>query len=268
VRAVALREPLDVQASSSRSSRIEDYWSAKWQTRGEMMVVNGRGAVSVLRRDTPHMSIYFFFDESGNLDFSPNGTPYYCFGVLSTHDPAPLTQALTALRYDMLAEGLELERFHAAEDRQTIRDRVFAAIIAVGEFDFDCVVIEKRKVNPELHRDGRFYPHFAGYLLRHVFERSLVPNERIVLITDRLPMKRTREVEKAFKFFIRDHLGDRPFSILHHSSNSHAALQVADYCMWAVHRKWTADDRRSYGLIRPFIRTELDLLRRGSEYFY
>jgi Protein of unknown function (DUF3800) len=180
-----------------------------------MMVVNGRGAVSVFRRGTPYMSIYFFFDESGNLDFSPNGTPYYCFGVLSTRDPAPLTQALTALRYDMLAEGLELERFHAAEDRQATRDRVFAAITAVGEFDFDCVVIEKRKANPALHRDGH-----------------------------------------------------RPFSILHHSSNSHAALQAADYCMWVVHRKWTANDRRSYDLIHPFIRTELDVLRRGSDYFY
>ena len=144
------------------------------------------------------MSIYFFFDESGNLDFSPNGTPYYCFGVLSTRDPAPLTQALTALRYDMLAVGLEVERFHAAEDRQATRDRVFAAITAVGAFDFDCVVIEKRKADPALYRDGRFYPHFAGYLLRHVFERSLVPNERITLITDRLPVKKTREgVRKA-----------------------------------------------------------------------
>ena len=215
------------------------------------------------------MSIYFFFDESGNLDFSPNGTPYYCFGALSTRDPAPLTEALTALRYEMLAEGLELERFHAAEDRQAIRNRVFAAIIAVGKFDFDCVVIEKRKVNPEFYRDGRFYSHFAAYLLRHMFQRSLVPNERIVLITDRLPVKRTREgVEKAFKFFIRDRLGDRPFSLLHHSSHSHAALQAADYCMWAVHRKWTANDRRSYDLISPFIRTETDVLRRGSEYFY
>ena len=129
---------------------------------------------SVGERTTLRMSTYHFFDESGNLDFSPNTTPYYFFGVLSTGDPTPLTRSLTALRYDMLAVGLEIERFHAAEDRQAVRDRVFAAATAVGEFNFDCVVIEKRKVGPTYQRDVDFYPKFARYLLQPVFERSLI----------------------------------------------------------------------------------------------
>ena len=215
------------------------------------------------------MSIYVFLDESGNLDFSCNGTHYYCFGALSTRDPRPLNQALTDLRYDMLDEGLELERFHAAEDRQAVRDRVFETLIRVGGFDFDAIIIEKRKASPVLHDDLRFYPQFSDYLLRYVFRRHPNPQERIVVATDRLPLKRTRKAaEKAIKGYIRQNLGERPFILLHHSSGVHPGLQAADYCMWAVYRKWQSGDLRSYALIEPFIRSEYDIFQHGNEYFY
>jgi hypothetical protein len=159
-------------------------------------------------------SLYLFFDESGDLNFSQAGSPFYHFGALTTTDPLPLTQALTSLRYELLRDGLELERFHATEDRQAVRDRVFAALAATGGFEFDAVVVEKRKTHPSLHDHVKFYPKFAGYLLQYVFNRYPDPTQRIVLVTDRLPIKRKREaVEKAFKSFIRAQVGNRPFSI-------------------------------------------------------
>lgn len=215
------------------------------------------------------MTVYLFFDESGNLDFSLNGTKFYCFGGLTTRDPVALTHTLTELRYQLTSEGTGLEAFHAAEDKQLIRNRVFDAIAKVGGFDFDAVIIEKRKANPVLHEVARFYPQFAGYLLKHVFRRYNDPAERIVVITDRLPVKRHREaVEKTFKQFIKQELGERPFSIVHHSTAAHACLQAADYCMWAVYKKWNLGDVRSYDLVRRFVKSEFDIFRTGSEYFY
>ena len=43
-------------------------------------------------------------------------------------------------------------------------------------------------------------------------------------------------------------------------------LQVADYCAWALHRKWEREppDTRSYTQIRNKIATEYDLLGNGS----
>jgi hypothetical protein len=64
-------------------------------------------------------------------------------------------------------------------------------------------------------------------------------------------------VEKAFKTSIRQTLGGRPFSILHHDSSAHAALQAVDYCVWAVQRKLRNGDDRSYRLIAKWIRSEL-----------
>ena len=149
-----------------------------------------------------------------------------------------------------------------------VRNKVFRVIASVGLFDFDAVVIEKSKANPALYPPERFYPKFAGYLLRHVFRRY-PGDEQIVVVTDRLPMKRRREaVEKAFKAFLRTELRDRPFTIVHHHAAAHLCLQAADYCMWAVYKKWTTGDTRSYDLIRSFIKSEFDIFRLGTEYFY
>ena len=203
------------------------------------------------------MSSYYFFDESGNLDFSPNGSRYYLFGILSTRDPAPLDWALTQLRYEMLSEGLELECFHAAEDTQAVRSRVFATLCAVGGFELDVLVADKRAVHPELRDPFEFYARMGHVLLDAVLRRRADAEGAIVVVTDRLPLQRHRQAaEKAFKTAIRETLGERPFAIVHHSSAAHCALQAVDYCTWAVQRKWHRGDARSYALVRPWLRSE------------
>jgi hypothetical protein len=215
------------------------------------------------------MTVYLFFDESGNLDFSNNGTPHYIFGCLTTRDPASLLRPLADYRYELLGEGVEIEAFHATSDRQVVRNRVFDIIAGTAGLDFDCVIIEKRKVNPSLYDEARFYPQFANYLLRYVFRRYTDPNEWIVVITDRLPMKRKREaVEKAFKTYIKQNLGSRPFSIVHHSSAGHSCLQAADYCTWAIYKKWHDRELRPYNVIKPMIRSEFDILQSGTDRYY
>jgi len=223
-----------------------------------------------LLNDNWHMAIFIFFDESGNLDFSPTGTRYYFFGALTTRTPAKLVGPLNELRYDLIGSGLEIEYFHATEDKQAVRNEVFDRIVKVGSFEYDCIVIEKRKLNPILHIPQRFYPQFASYLLQYIFNRYQDdPAERIVVITDKIPVKRKRKaIEKAFMTYIRQNLQSRPFSILHHRSASHAGLQAADYCNWAIHKKWKDNERRPYNLIRQFIKSELDILQTGSEHFY
>lgn len=215
------------------------------------------------------MTVYLFFDESGDFNFSAHGSRYYFFGALTTRDPVPLSHPMNELRYRLYAGGLELEYFHAAEDRQAIRDQVFEILTRVGGFEYDVVAIEKRKVDPVLHDERRFYPRFANDLLRYVFDRYADPNQRIVVITDRLPVKKTKQaVEKAFKLYIANNLGARPYSILHHSSAAHPCLQAADYCTWAIQRRWRDGDSRSYDLIKTFVRTEIDIFSAATEVFY
>lgn len=215
------------------------------------------------------MAQFLFFDESGDFNFSPQGSHYYFFGALVTRDPARLNIALTRLRYQLLAEGLELERFHCSEDRQQVRNQVFAAIREFGDFHYHTLIIDKRRVNPAQYDPVRFYPEFARFLLDHIFYRQEPSDERVVIVTDTIPVKRrSQAVEKAFKTFLRGHFGDRPFTIVHQSSCSHPGLQAVDYCTWAMYRRWQNGDSRSFRLIEEFVRTEKNLLLGVTKRYY
>jgi hypothetical protein len=160
---------------------------------------------------------------------------------------------------------VDLEYFHATEDRQVVRNRVFSVIEKIGGFEFDSVIVDKHRTDPALREDVRFYPYFASFLLQRVFERYTDADERIVVITDRLPMKRRRSaVEKAFKSFMKQRLGAREYALVHHSSASHPCLQAADYCTWAIYKKWSASEVRPYEIIRRFLKSEVDVLGSGA----
>jgi len=47
-------------------------------------------------------------------------------------------------------------------------------------------------------------------------------------------------------------------------------LWAADYCAWAIQRRWESDgqDDRSYKLIKPKIKTEFNLWAAGQTHFY
>jgi hypothetical protein len=208
------------------------------------------------------VAVYLFFDESGNLDFSGNGSRWFCFGALTLRDPGPLTAAFTRLRYGFLEQGLELEHFHAAEDRQAVRNQVFGALAAVGGFEFDVLMAEKSLTPAELRDPFEFYAHLGYVLVDSVLDRYRDVDEPVVVITDSLPLQRkSKALAKAFRGAIKDSLGDRPFCIAHHNSATHAGLQAVDYCTWAVQRRLRGDGR-PFELIRPWIRSEWEAFRK------
>jgi hypothetical protein len=214
------------------------------------------------------MSLFLFFDEAGDLNFKDSGSSWYLFGVLTTPDPAEINHRLTDLRYDLISEGTELRRFHASEDMQAVRDRVYPVLQNCGDYEYHAVVLEKRKTHPSIREPLVFYPRFAEILLKFVFDRH-PGQERLCLITDELPVKQRKKAwVKAFKLFVGRHLGSRPYTISHHSSLAHPGLQAADYLNWALFRKWEREDTRSYDLIADRIGSEFEVFRRGVDYYY
>jgi hypothetical protein len=109
-----------------------------------------------------------------------------------------------------------------------------------------------------------------GYLVRFIVERERTDFTKLVVFTDRLPVRRKREaVEKAVKQTLSEMLPSGiPYQILHHESKSNFGLQIADYLTWAVYRKWRDSDVRSYDLIRQFIQNEFDIFRTGTRLYY
>ena len=213
---------------------------------------------------------YIFLDESGNLDFSPTGTRYFVLTSVSTERPFPFSGALDDFKYDCLESGLNLQAFHCAEDRQHVRDKVFDIIGAnLGSLRVDSLIVEKRKTRPALREETRFYPEMLGSLLKYVLPDVPQPSTAITVITDRLPLQRKRKsIEKTVKGTLAAMvpLSLASYRIFHHDSKSHYGLQVADYCSWAVFRKWESSDMRSYNLIWP-LRSEFEIFESETTYY-
>lgn len=216
--------------------------------------------------------LYIFLDEGGNLDFSPSGTKYFTLSTVTKCRPFLLDHQLLILKYNLLEEGLELERFHATEDRQVVRNRVFDEIgNCLSSLRIDSLIVEKRKTHPDVQKQERFYALMVGYLIRHVYERA--EGERynqVIVTTDSLPVKKKAQAfEKAIRTTLSKMLPQTAtYRVLHHDSKSSIALQVADYCNWAVYRKWTDGDVRSYDRIKEGIKSEFDIFRTGTTFYY
>jgi len=220
----------------------------------------------------PSATLYIYVDEAGNFDFSPNGSRFFCMSCLVTRRPFEWQPSLLELKYDCLEGGLDLEYFHASEDRQPTRDRFFSAVTAsLARFAVYSVLISKNHANPAIREPERLIPRMLGWLMKYALPRALTPDTRqVVIVTDTIPVQRKRRaVEKAVKGGVKPYL---PLSVehrlLHHQSRSDLNLQVADYVNWAVFRKWERGDYRSYSLIAASIRGEADLFARGDCEYY
>lgn len=215
---------------------------------------------------------YIFLDEAGNFDFSPTGTRYFVMSSVAMGRPFPAHGPLNDYKHECLEYGLDTEYFHCADDNTHVRRKVFELIAEQrGALRIDSLIVEKAKTGPALRADEAFYPKMLGYLLRYVVEREAVNGvEEMIVITDTIPVQKKRKaVEKAIKTVLAEMLpAGMRYRILHHASRSHYGLQIADYCNWAVFRKWQRGETEFYDQIKPALRSEFDIFRTGVTYYY
>ena len=216
--------------------------------------------------------VYVFLDESGNLDFSPSGTRYFVLTSVSMRRPFQINGVLDEYKYDCIEYGLGQQYFHCAEDNSHVRGRVFEIIGShLENMEVHSLIVEKSKTNPVLRVETRFYPQMFRYLLQYVLNSSFHQNaDEMIIITDTLPLKRQRRaVEKAVKSNLSEMLPDyAKYKVVHHESRSHHGLQVADYCCWAIHRRWERGDENHYSQIRSAVRSEFDIFQTGTTHYY
>lgn len=216
-------------------------------------------------------TLYVFLDEGGNFDFSKKGTAFFSISCISTERPFFVNPVLDAYRYECIEYGIPQEYFHCADDNSHVRKRTFGIIAGhLNSLRIDSLIIEKCKTDPALQEPKNFYSKMLGYLLRYVIgAQDKTYLKEIIIITDVIPINQKRNaVEKSAKQTLADMIPDTEYRILHHASRAHFGLQVADYCNWAILRKWERGDLTHYNEIKPALRSELDIFQKGSTRFY
>lgn len=223
--------------------------------------------------------LYIFLDEGGNFDFSKNGSKYFTLTSLTmVRNWQNLYKKLDTEKYKLLEYGTDILGFHCCEDNKYIRKKIFSILqeyFSKSSKSFprlDSVIIEKSKTNTSLQEEKQFYSKMLGYLLKHIFEKiNKILISEVIVITDNLPINKKKGVFKQqIKATLKEMLAhtEIKFKIYHHSSNTHYGLQIADYCNWAILRKWEKEDSEYYEFIQTVLKSEFDIFRRGKKNFY
>ncbi len=167
--------------------------------------------------------------------------------------------------------GINIGHFHCSEDNSYIKNKVFSMIEGLENIKIDSIVVEKSKTMNHLQEIGEFYPKMLGYLLKYVLEQSHQENiKEFVIITDSIPVKRKKEViVKTIKKTLKETVDNRiKYRIYHHKSMAHYNLQIADYCNWAIFKKWESEKDLFYKKIKKLIRSEFDIFQKGGDKYY
>ncbi|MFZ5366000.1 MAG: DUF3800 domain-containing protein [Patescibacteria group bacterium] len=228
-------------------------------------------------------NLFIFIDESGNFDFSSAGTKYFVLTSVSTLTPLIQRGNFLKARYQLLSDGIDKESFHATEDEQVVRDKVYDLIKQLNDCIVDSVVAQKNKANPSLYieeytKRGRlitreveaeFYRTVCQTLLQYVFRRYDNSDiDQIIVVLDAIFTKSKRQIIlKTLKSYLKQHF-QKPFHVYFHQARADINCQIADYCGWAVYVKNERNELRPYNEIKDKIKSEFPIFRRGTTVYY
>jgi hypothetical protein len=213
---------------------------------------------------------YVFSDEAGNFDFSRNSgaSRYFILGTLTAND-CRIGDDLLQLRRELGWRGVHLDSvFHATEDPQAVRDEVFE-VLGSGDFRIDATILEKSKARVHLQNERSLYK-MAWYLhFKHVAPEVATKADRMFVVASSLGTKKKRGTfHEAVDDVVAQVSPCASHRVAFWPAASDPSLQVVDYCVWAIQRKWERDDRRSYDLIKDKIKSEFDVWSIGRRHYY
>jgi len=225
-------------------------------------------------------SLFIFIDESGNFDFSSKGTKYFILSAVSTLNPLG-KERLEEIKYDLMKNGTNLEYFHATEDKQVVRNQVYGFIESLENIEIDSVIVQKNKTNPSLYisekkkkskKGATLYTIALRTLLQYIFRRynNSAKVDRVAIVLSSIFDVSKRElIKKTIKIYLKQ-IFSNPFYLYFHQNRSDKNTQIADYCCWAIYKKWTDGEIRPYNAVNKGnkIKSEFDIFKTGKTVYY
>lgn len=215
--------------------------------------------------------LYVFADEAGDFAFkrAPNVSRFFIVCTISMPS-CEIAHDLLSLRRQLSWEKAPLgEYFHASTDAQKVRDRVFA-LIRRYEFSVQATIMEKVKAMPKVRPTReRFYQYGWYYHFLYGMQPLITANTELHITAASVG---TKKGQVAFTDGVNDVLRQtiqrKQWVAAFWPCGTDPCLQVADYCTWAIQRKWERGDLRSHALIQDRITYEYDLWSRGTVEYY
>jgi len=215
---------------------------------------------------------YIFSDEAGCFVFQKNGRASKYFIVCTvTMADCNIGTGLSELRRDMIWRKMPVkdDMFHCTEDKQIVRDEVFG-YIQQCDFKIDATILEKSKAQPQVRRSQeRFYQYAWYYHFKNQGKAILRGHDEAFITAAAIGTKKGQAVyTNAVNDVMQQTIRGVEWATSFPASKSEPCLQIADYCAWAIQRKWERGCTRSYDLIQDKMRREYDLFASGTKHYY
>lgn len=216
--------------------------------------------------------LHVFADEAGTFDFrlGDNISRYFivCTAVMPSFDVA---NDMLALRREMAWANDPLgEYFHATTDKNAVKDRVYAAMLK-HDFTVQATILEKQKASPKIRPTShRFYQYGWYYHFMYGMPKPLSDCTELHVTAASVS---TKAGQVSFTDAVKDVINQtegkkRKTRTSFWPCGTDPCLQVADYCTWAIQRKWERGDTRYYDLIKDRITYEYDTFQKGTKLYY
>ncbi|MBA7553875.1 hypothetical protein ES705_46479 [subsurface metagenome] len=180
-----------------------------------------------------------------------------------------------------MKNGTNLEYFHATEDRQVVRNQVYDFIENLENIEIDSVIVQKNKTNPSLYisekkkkskKGAMLYNIALRTLLQYIFCRygnSAKVDQVVIVLSSIFDVSKRELIKKTIKIYLKRILSN-PFYLYFHQNRSDKNTQIADYCCWAIYKKWTDGEIRPYNAVNKGnkIKSEFDIFKTGKTIYY
>lgn len=215
--------------------------------------------------------LHVFSDESGCFSFRRTGSAsrYFMVCTVATRT-CGVGDELLQLKRRLIHEGhFQRDAFHASHDPRPVRQRVFE-LLQRHDFRIDATLLEKSKARPHVRRDEPTFFRFAWYYhFSYVADRLVTPEDEVAVCAAAIDTNRTKaHFKSAVNDVAQQVLPRTRWSVAFPLSATDPCLQVADYCAWAIQRKWERQDTSAYDMIADKIASEFDLWKSGTTHYY
>lgn len=192
-------------------------------------------------------------------------------GTITLRDDCSIGDQLLALRREVAFDGAVLDAFHATSDRQWVRDKVFEVIASCSDLRYDVTILDKRKTISKYRRAPIQFYKLAWYLhLKYVASEIAGLDDELFVAASALSISRKKKaVREAIENVVVQVAPSLRVVTAFQPTASDPCLQIADYCTWAMQRKYEQfRDDRSYELIRHLIHSEFQPFSTTKELKY
>jgi len=200
---------------------------------------------------------HIYIDESGDL--GQFGSKYFVVAAIIVDDPLELKRIIKKLRQRKLKKKIkDLPEIKA--NKATYREREYVlSRLKSAKCTLFAIVVEKSKIKSHLFPfKDKLYNYLCGILIKKL---SLDCQELKITIDKKYT---NTLIQRDFNRYISSKISAKypamKVSIIHEDSSKSNELQVVDFLVWSISRKFNVGDDTYFALIKDKVANKEDMI--------